>query len=184
MPTSSDNPLIIEPDTERSLDLACGMFDIGGEVVASFVEIDVQPNAELVDFEPCFDDSIILTGLCSGTGEFTYAIADDDGARSVAHNVHFEVNAPPKPKNDVAAVGTLDGSLLIDAIANDGDPDDTISYPLDETDKPVALDAGLVSILAFGSTLLGEVTLSEAEHAFLYTAPNDPALFGKTDQFL
>jgi Ca2+-binding RTX toxin-like protein len=182
-----DTPDTLQIGITTQFDLTFGMIDTDGMLDLASVVLDALPDSALASYELDKGIGILsVTGIASGATTFAYTIADNEGGRSAIQVVNFDVNAAPEAVNDRLVMGAGGGLLLIDAIGNDIDSDGTLSYLFGETGTPVAIDprasqTGLGLEVTTG--LLGTVVWSQADGAFAYTAPTDPALLGQTDQF-
>ena len=176
-------PIIIEIGADQPFNLLQQVADIDSAVDPASLQITGLPDPAIVSASFGADGSYNLTGLASGQGSFAFSIADVEGARSEERSVFFKVNAAPETAVDRVTVSAPFDPILIDAIANDSDAEGAIAYVLGDDGLPVAIDPKQAVDATAAPGLLGSVTWSEADNAFLYQAPTDPAFWGKTDQF-
>lgn len=207
-----DAPRFVEPLTEitvtqgeiRPINALDGAFDVDGTVDPNSMEIvlddpsiatvvlverDISVEAEdaeiLSDVQTFFD----IEGLLSGVTTLNVTVADENGNRSDPRQIQIQItiNAAPEAVDDRVELFEGAGPILINAIANDSDPDGRVDYLRDEAGAPIILEPQDAFPVADGEIadfgLLGSVTWSEVDGAFLYTPPSDPDLYGQTDVF-
>ncbi|MEM1160861.1 MAG: tandem-95 repeat protein [Pseudomonadota bacterium] len=180
-------------DSPLELDLFGMARDIDGTLVSK-TTVAVIGGDGTVTVTQGADGLISVTGTAAGLAEVQITITDDDGATSETRSLYFDVNASPEAEDDRQILLDPATPILIDALANDSDPDGTVAYRLDENGVPVFYDAAAsldpdgdddfgIGTAEETPGLLGTVVWSAADNAFLYTAPTDPGLLGQTDVF-
>ncbi|MGF1474980.1 MAG: Ig-like domain-containing protein [Geminicoccaceae bacterium] len=181
VPTANDD--VAETETETPIDIAILNNDVLADTALdpASVEIVDGPSDGIVEIDP-------ETGLVtytpadgfSGDDGFSYTVADTDGDRSEAASVSITITdgpEPPDPENqapsasdDSVVIGD-DGSVIIDLLANDSDPDgelDVASIAIIDGPK-----SGTAEIQGDGTVLYTAVDEDGSVACFSYTVTDD-----------
>ena len=176
-------PETLDVDSDLEINLLDETTDVDGTVDPTSILIESAPDPLVATIAVSDDGTATITGIGSGSTEFSYSVADETGLRSQTRTIYLDINQSPEAVDDNAIIAAPGQSILIDAIANDIDGDGVVSYSLGPDGLPQAFDPQQTLDPDGPPGLLGSVSWSVEDNAFAYTAPTDPALFGQTDVF-
>jgi len=130
-PVANDDSATTNEETAVVIDVTANDTDVDGTIDKTTVNITVGPSNGSTSVDP-------VTGMVTytpntdfnGTDNFKYTVNDNLGAASNVANVSVSVtgtNDPPVANDDSATVDE-GGTISIDVLNNDTDPDSTLDY--------------------------------------------------------